>query len=276
MMRAPRLSKVPSALPWLGGGEVAGRWLEILWSSIRQDVRKIRSARQNLSPDADHLARTGYVQLRQYVDAGRCAALKEQVDTLLQRVQKTTRLPSGALVEYRGKEAGNDWDHGMVDIQDAHLEFEIVAQALEDPRALEVCQQASTRAMQPLRGYVYVNRGVSKTRGLHSDSFFPYDYKGLVYLTDVADDADGPYTYLPKSHRFNWGKYASIFGALGGRRLSSDYRRSRDPRAQRFHAPAGTMVLSDQNGYHAGWPQQEGHERYVMVLEFREITSEHR
>lgn len=98
---------------------------------------------------------------------------------------------------------------------------------------------------------------------LHIDTFHP-TVKAFYFLTDVAED-EGPFVYLPGSHRLTPGRLAwetelSTRVAAGEDRLSArgSFRASAEelrqmgfgePRA--FAVPANTLVVADTGGFHA-------------------------
>lgn len=115
--------------------------------------------------------------------------------------------------------------------------------------------------------------GADPQKTLHSDTFHP-TMKGWLFLQDVAL-SDGPFTYVPGSHRLSW------------RRLCWEYRKSihirRKPdgfsekgslridptelAALGLPAPtamtvrANTLVLADTHGFHARGDAQPGRSR---------------
>lgn len=97
---------------------------------------------------------------------------------------------------------------------------------------------------------------------LHSDTFHP-TVKAWLFLTDV-DEADGPFTYVPGSHRqtlarLAWEKARSI-DAAGLDRLSArgSFRIEESelaglglPPPVKLAVPANTLVVADTHGFHA-------------------------
>ncbi|MDX1490595.1 MAG: hypothetical protein R3332_04875 [Pseudohongiellaceae bacterium] len=117
---------------------------------------------------------------------------------------------------------------------------------------------------------VYLNRGVTSTRGFHIDSE-KTQLKSFLYMSDVDSVDSGPYCYsirshsCPKSIRVNRAfsmvtkqitespivKISSLVPVLG---------------------PAGTLVVSDQRGIHRGLPQCADALRLVAVLNYQPST----
>ncbi len=97
----------------------------------------------------------------------------------------------------------------------------------------------------------------------HSDTFHQ-TAKSWFFLYDI-DDAEGPFTYIPGSHRLteerlNWEREQSLVAAesknklhaRGSFRLRTDeLSRLNYPQATRFAVPGNTLVVADTHGFHA-------------------------
>ena len=121
--------------------------------------------------------------------------------------------------------------------------------------------------LQPQNLNIYFNYAIKETRGFHVDSY-KNEVKAFIYLSDVRDLGDGPYTYVKGSHA------AGIFRRMN-MALSSDL-----PNATEFPivpfdeiipvvATKGALVISDQSGAHRGFPQLENRERVIAVMKYR-------
>lgn len=97
---------------------------------------------------------------------------------------------------------------------------------------------------------------------LHSDTFHP-TVKAWLFLSDVGVE-DGPFTYVPGSHRVNrrrlaWLRRQSIdarrldrLSARGSLRVSrAALRRMGYPEPQAFAVKKNTLVVADTSGFHA-------------------------
>ena len=98
---------------------------------------------------------------------------------------------------------------------------------------------------------VYVNDSIKNTRDFHRDTTekTPRNkkMKAFVYLTHVFDIDSGPYSYIEGTHK--------------------DYNlKESDGPEKVFLGPAGTLILSNQNGLHRGQPQQQDRSRVVLVF----------
>ena len=100
---------------------------------------------------------------------------------------------------------------------------------------------------------------------LHADTFHP-TVKAWLFLTDVAED-EGPFTYVPGSHRFTpqrraWEQAMSL-GMAGHERLTrrgsfrvqpTELAALGLPQARPFPVKANTLVVADTHGFHARGP----------------------
>jgi hypothetical protein len=98
---------------------------------------------------------------------------------------------------------------------------------------------------------------------LHIDTFHP-TVKAFYFLTDVAED-EGPFVYVPGSHRLTegrlkWEYEQSIGAAESGDRLASrgslrattaEVAAMGFPAPRAFAVPANTLVVADTVGFHA-------------------------
>ncbi|WP_299817378.1 phytanoyl-CoA dioxygenase family protein [uncultured Roseibium sp.] len=97
----------------------------------------------------------------------------------------------------------------------------------------------------------------------HSDTFHP-TAKAWFFLYDI-DDAEGPFTFVPGSHRLTperlaWEREQSLTAAVnpnrhhrgGSFRLRADeLGRLNYPEPLRFAVPGNTLVVADTHGFHA-------------------------
>ena len=114
---------------------------------------------------------------------------------------------------------------------------------------------------------VYMNADITATRGFHVDDYRK-KLKSFIYLTDVETLDDGPYTYVKGSH------VESPF-----RRINRTLSRYLPNRTEAPIVPLesivpaiarkGTLVISDQGGFHRGFPQARGHSRMLSVMNYK-------
>lgn len=160
-------------------------------------------------------------------------------------------------------------DHGMIDIFNVDYRFPTSFGALKNILSADNI----VRVIGGQEGGVhagnlncYINRGISRTRGFHVDSYLRR-LKAFVYLTDVESLDCGPYTYVRASH------VSSCFRAVN-KTISGElpYPTETPIVPQNFIIPvlakAGSLVISDQAGFHRGFPQAQDCSRKVAVMNF--------
>lgn len=138
----------------------------------------------------------------------------------------------------------------------------------EDPRWLGLIRYAGSSALEPI---TYIQTIFSRVgpgaldpqTHLHADTFHP-TVKAWFFLTDVAAD-DGPFTYVPGSHRptperLAWEREISIRARAsadnetqeGSFRIREDELPAlRLPPPRAFAVPANSLVVADTMGFHA-------------------------
>lgn len=114
---------------------------------------------------------------------------------------------------------------------------------------------------------LYYNNGVTKTRGPHIDNNSD-PFKLFVYLTDVVNDSDGPYCYLPgSSTKRDWMSFERLKNIINrnpGTEVSSLPRES----LTKIFGKAGTAIITNQSGVHCGGIQSEDGERVLLVSNY--------
>ncbi len=112
----------------------------------------------------------------------------------------------------------------------------------------------------------YFNKTKTDPRGLHIDTPTK-EFKLFLYLTDVLNSNDGPYTYVPKSHKRT---FLSLFNMLINKLSSrlfllTDSSFTLDSQAIEICGKAGDLIISNQSGIHGGTPQDENSSRLILV-----------
>ena len=176
------------------------------------------------------------------------------------------------VVNIRSHQEGVD-DSGMVDI----FGVDRLARSANLNRLSAILKTASdsvaSKAIKQVIGYpqqqanLYINRSVVQTRGPHIDNNNS-PHKLFVYLSDVTSQDNGPYCYLPGSHkRRRWMSFERLKNAVNGypsTEVSSVDRAS----LCKLLGAAGTAVITCQSGIHCGWPQQDSGRRLALVVNF--------
>ena len=105
------------------------------------------------------------------------------------------------------------------------------------------------------------------TRGLHVDNLHRY-YKAFLYLSDVRTAGDGPYAYVPGTHRRpDLLRREARLNSLIGRHEADSF--AFEGMEIPILAPKGSIILSCQSGVHRGLPQTWGASRTVLVGNYR-------
>lgn len=242
----------------------------LLARSTRADIGSLRATR--LGP----LERDGFVVVPGHIPAAVCTALADQVVTLVDALPRSipssahstdVDLPSGARVRFRRSSDGRvAYDDGLVDIGDADLEIRDLRPLADDPRPLQLIHAACGIRVRRQNTNVYLNRDVVHPRAFHCDSLTGgrVQFKAFYLLTDVDVD-DGPYAYVRGSHRADPRRQLNLVANWVLRRPVTDMRWHARRRVVRFTGDRGTLVLSNQSGFHRGWPQLPGRTRVMAV-----------
>ncbi|EDM47388.1 hypothetical protein MDG893_01235 [Marinobacter algicola DG893] len=161
-------------------------------------------------------------------------------------------------------------DQGMVDIFNVDRWKQELGEVLrpyfEDPKILEIMRSDSEQ-VRARNLNLYVNSNVDQTRGFHVDSY-SRQLKGFIYLEDCISLDDGPYTYVKGSHR------PSAYTKLNKHVSSVLPNLTETPSVPLENilpvlAKKGSLVISDQGGSHRGFPQSNGHNRVVAVMNYK-------
>lgn len=160
-------------------------------------------------------------------------------------------------------------DQGMIDIFNIDKLLkgtkgeEIIDQIVNNPFLNNLLNSLPTPlVIQNINSYV--NSGITSTRGFHVDAY-QEQIKIFIYLTDVLELDNGPYTYVKGSHKDS--HYRQI-----NRHLSKDQKaKTETPIIPSDHvypilAPKGSLVISDQSGSHRGFPQSKTGKRRVLTI----------
>ena len=236
------------------------------WKNHSRDRQWQKEGRRFASPLGETLNRDGIVTVPSYVSAEQCDLWKAQIDALTSGVEQTVKHPGGAEIEVRRENDGREeYDTNMIDIKHVDRAVPGVHEIFDTPPLLEAIAEACGERVKLINCNALVNRGVLNPRPFHSDSTGIVQYKGFIYLTDVPDPSYGPYCYVRGSHRLHWDKYENFALNWWKGRPITDMRAHDERRAEKMLAPRGTLMLSNQNGFHRGWPQEPGRTRILLL-----------
>jgi hypothetical protein len=216
------------------------------------------------------LAENGVVSVPGYLDEQICNELRQRIEELLDNGELEFADDSMTGNEMMNSsrtivcERSGEDDDGMLDIFNIDETITEIRDIKYDEFISDVIHRAGNESFDPENINIYYNRSVTNTRGYHFDSY-DSQYKAFVYLTDVPDESYGPYSYIKRSNRRSYPR----------RRIEGILNKLRDEKPTKaifydeddivtFTAPKGTLIISDQTGYHRGVPQKEGKERMLI------------
>ncbi|AQQ66949.1 hypothetical protein Mag101_04325 [Microbulbifer agarilyticus] len=162
---------------------------------------------------------------------------------------------------------------------------------IENPKLDRLMRYCSSKNRRPLYyvenlcNHANVVPRPDPQRDMHADTFHPC-VKGWLYL-DATDDLNGPFVYVPGSHRLSW------------RRLKWEYRQSleaskrgeaRDPQRywdgsfrvttadleemgfepKALHVPANTLLVANVYGFHRRGEAREQSHRMTVWMQARD------
>jgi len=224
---------------------------------------------------AETLRQRGVVVVEDYIEPDVCDEMRRAIESALENDEVTVYEGKMDYIDLvnAGKPVMNertgDTDDGMIDVFNVDFLSDHLMELKEDEFILDIIETTTGEEYIPLHINGYVNESVTSTRPYHADTYSGL-YKSFVYLTDVPDESYGPYSYVPGSHE------PSFF-----KRKATKYvnKYKSDPEtdavffdeddAEVFTAPKGTLVISDQSGYHRGIPQAEGKRRVVANTQYQ-------
>jgi hypothetical protein len=219
---------------------------------------------------ARELAQNGVVSVEGYLDTETCDDIREQVKELLDNdeLEFADEEMSGSEMMNASRtivnrRSGQD-DDGMLDIFNINESIPKIEDIKHDQFISSIIDGAGDEDCAPENINVYYNRSVTGTRGYHFDSY-DNQYKAFVYLTDVPDESYGPYSYIKGSNNRSYPRrrLEGIVNRFRGEKPTAAIRYD-DDAIVTFTAPKGTLIISDQTGYHRGIPQEEGKERMLI------------
>ena len=163
-------------------------------------------------------------------------------------------------------------DDGLIDlfgVDEIHLEGDEFKRAIDAVRSdlvKHILKHATGVEYERTSTNLYHNESITHTRRLHVDGLIPRA-KSFLMLTDVTSLEDGPYTYVPRSHRWKringlnhiLNRFFRHPGAVTDSTLISE------KLGMPLTAKKGMLIISFQHGAHRGWPQGQGRMRTALV-----------
>jgi len=212
-------------------------------NKIREKITTFKSSGQLFIDEANILFQKGNIKVKDYITL---ANYKKAVATIR-----------------------DGQDMGMIDIFNADKWYFSIGDLLRPYFKNEILTEIiknNNDNLQAKNLNLYLNDGVTKTRGFHVDSYTK-QLKGFVYLEDCLDLKCGPYTYVKESH------LDSPLAKINKKICNTLPNETETPIVLCHNivpalAKKGTLVISDQGGSHRGFPQTKGYKRTVGVMNF--------
>jgi hypothetical protein len=209
------------------------------------------------------------VVVRDWLAPSACDEHRRVLEEALDTIETPCRAMTYAELEKERRalriDRSRGYDAGMIDIFHVDRAVPVLATLPGREDLAAIVSQAAGRSFGAHHVNAYVNRGVDRPRPLHADSYRG-QYKAFLYLTDVTRPADGPYRFVPGSHRPGLVHRTArrLVNRLRGHPITDALLAELHPAASLF-APRGTLIISDQSGIHGGHPQSADGLRILVV-----------
>ncbi len=216
------------------------------------------------------LFETGFVKVKNFLEANYCNELYKQIISISEDNPITTKLDNGTFIEHRNSKTENGPDKGMIDIYniDKSIHLKLNYSTIEN-----ILKPITTCDIYLTSIHAYINRSVENTRIYHVDNCQPVIYKAFIYLTHVSDKSFGPYSFIKNSDRFSPKVYYNLIKNLFVKKNRSTDMPSYNKEKEIIGTGhKGSLIISNQNGIHRGYPQAKGKERVAIVLNYMVIS----
>ena len=223
---------------------------------------------------ADTLAEDGVVKVDDYFDEETCDELYTKISSEIEGGDIETveggKHCYSELANWgtavANKRKGRD--DGMIDVFNVDNRVPEVKSFKEDEMINDIINSAASESYSPDNVNVYWNRSVTTTRDFHADTYRD-QFKSFVYLTDVPDRSYGPFSYIKGTQDISGLKIyiSKKINSIKGN-PSTDAVFYDEDDVTYFTAPKGTLIISNQAGYHRGDPQEEGRERMLVTTSY--------
>jgi hypothetical protein len=252
------------------------RWITVFIHFIIQDfvelVYLFSSTKGPNAVSAKALKKDGIVVVENFLDESECASIKTKIDTVLSN-DKAHPENTAATIFYRDIDNNAGYDTGMIDIENLDKEIPDIWSPINRKRIESIIASATSRNLYLRSINAYINQSVTNTRSAHSDNVQPPIYKAFITLTDVESYADGPYTFVKKSHRLSLTRYINmLINLFIPSRVLTDFPYYLPHRKVAGLAKKGTLIISNQSGIHRGHPQEKGHKRCMLVMSYLVVS----
>ena len=206
----------------------------------------------------------GFEVIEGFLERDECKRLVRLADELL---PGPGRRISGNCYTWVKSEAAHGRNRGVREVLNVN---EIDARLGELMASRRIQDLFAERIGEPVEllgfGIQFDDIDTTSKRGFHVDGLFPPELKAFVYLDDVDENGDGPYTIVPESHRWFLRKFLNdaVNACTTGARRDMRYLVP-EAQLQTVLAPAGTLILSTQDAIHKGWTDHWRRPRHALV-----------
>jgi hypothetical protein len=217
------------------------------------------------------LERNGVVSVEDYLDDEQCDKIRNEV---LEKLEVDEFERGDGNTDYRNasrtllKQRTGKYDDGMINIFNIDETIPKIKEIKNDNFIRDVIKYAAGQQFRPQNINIYYNQSITNTRGYHFDSYHK-KFKSFVYLTDVPDESHGPYSYVKRSHDRSYvrRRLEGIVNKIRGEKITNAIWFDDDD-VVTFTKPKGTLIISDQTGFHRGIPQKKGRKRMMISNAF--------
>ena len=245
--------------------------------ALLRDLDPYWFARSGLSTNAAKLRDEGVVVIPDFLPPEECDRLADSARNVVNAIspqefaagtgQDVARLPAGTEVMIRRGTSAHmnpNTDVGLIHVRHVDKVVSEFSKLRDAKLPQRIMGEVTHKTITPLYCDIYINQSVTSTRVYHYDS--PYLFKSLLYLTDVPSEDEGPYSYLKGTHRFAIHRYKFMIRNLVRGYHLTEMGTPSSTRTLNVFGTKGTLIISDQFGFHRGLPQKLGRSRIVCTV----------
>jgi hypothetical protein len=243
-----------------------------MFEAKQEIVGLLKDRRGYLSCPYNEFTFQGYEIIKDFLDKDEC--------------ERLIQLANRYLCDHSYVIAGNCYLLCRNDVQVVDTRVQVITNAQEIDDKLsqlfhsrlieEMFEQRTGEKMWLVGIRIQVDNLDTRTkRRFHNDGVTPAFYKAFIYLNDVDNYGEGPYTLIPGSHRHTFRKiinhlYNRLTNILTGDKTypKGDMRLFySDKESVSIFGKAGTLILSNQQLAHKGWHRHDRKKRYALVCD---------
>ena len=238
----------------------------------RQIVGLVKDHRDYLGQPRNEFTLEGYEIIQDFLDKDECERLIQVANRYL--LNKSYLIEENCYLVCR--QDIRDVDSQVQQIINAQKVDDKLSQLFSSHIIEEMFERRIGEKLQLQSITIQVdNPDTQSKRGFHSDGVTPPVYKAFIYLNDVDDYGDGPYTVIPGSHRHTFQKIINYVyrwvitllsrGKIHNRKLDDRRLFYSDKQSVSIFGKAGTLIISNQQLAHKGWHKHDKKKRYALI-----------